>query len=183
MKVRHSEAQPSKKSRKCFLKCPEEIEAVAREGLDGILVIPPAPRACRTDLPFHPDLYKIETLFGPDLPFLLPEGKHKIIGRIRNIESGLVVKVCQLRYNVTVRRCTGFPQITSKHLRMSCTAGRIWGSKCAFKCKNRHAVLSHREPIICNENEEWIGTEPECIEDNSKNFFYLFIEKCNCVVS
>lgn len=146
------------------VKCPREIVTTARPELDGILVELPAPLSCRTNLPFTSNLYRIETLFGPNLPFILPEGKHRIIGKIRNVESGLIVRSCQLRYTVIVRRCKGFPRIKSKHLKMSCTAGKLWGSKCAFKCKNDRLFLSHREPFVCNDDLQWQGHEPKCLD-------------------
>lgn len=164
-RAQQSEMKHSRKRRTC-VRCPREIIAVARDGLDGILVEPPAPLACKTNLPFTSKLFKIETLFGPELPFVLPEGKHKIIGKIRNIETGLIVRSCLLRYNVIVRRCSHLPHVKSEHLKMSCTAGTIWGSKCAFQCKDHGTHLSHREPLVCNDNLEWQGHVPECIDDN-----------------
>lgn len=154
-----------RKNRTC-VKCPHEIVAIAREGLDGILVEPPAPLSCKTNLPFTSNLYRIETLFGPDLPFLLPEGKHRVIGKIRNIETGLIVRSCLLRYHVIVRRCKGYPLVKSKQLKMSCTAGTVLGSKCAFKCKNEQKDLSHRRPMVCNESLQWEGHEPKCLDYN-----------------
>lgn len=182
LRARHSGSQHAKKRQTC-VRCPSEIVAVARYGLDGILVQPPAPLACKTSLPFDLKLFQIETLFGPDLPFVLPEGKHTIIGKIRNIETGLIVRSCLLKYNVIVRRCNRLPHVKNKHLKMACTAGTILGSKCAFQCRNNHGThLSHNNPIVCNENLQWDGHEPECINDNfmfmklfSKNIsIYLF---------
>lgn len=160
----------SAKSRhRTCVKCPGLITAIAREGLDGILMNPPAPLACKTSLPFADNLYKVETLFGPDLPFVLPQGNHQMIGKIRNVETGLVVRSCLLKYNVIVSRCRGLPHIKNKNLRMSCTAGAIWGSKCAFECRNKAKHLSHREPLVCSEGLQWVGEEPECISDNGEN--------------
>lgn len=146
------------------VKCPREIAATANEGLDGILVELPAPLACRTNLPFTANLYRIETLFGTNSPFILPEGRHRIMGRIRNVESGLIVRTCQLRYTVAVRRCKGLPKLKSKQLRISCTAGALWGSKCAFKCRDERLFLSHRDPIVCNDDLQWQGHKPECVD-------------------
>lgn len=102
------------KSRRTCVKCPDEITAIARGGLDGILLEPPAPLSCHTNLPFSRNLYTIETLFGPELPFVLPHGKHILIGKIRNVETGLYVRSCRLKYNVIVRRCHRFPHIKKK---------------------------------------------------------------------
>lgn len=186
MKVRHSDDQHSVKKHRTCVKCPHEIVTVAGAGLDGILVELPAPLSCRTNLPFTSNLYRIETLFGPDLPFILPEGKHRIIGKIRNVETGLIVRSCQLRYTIHVRRCKGFPRINNNHLRMSCTAGILWGSKCAFKCKDEHLFLSHRESIMCNDDLQWQGHEPNCVEYDTygKGFYgsfyrFLFLSHSN----
>lgn len=162
------------------MKCPREIISAARTELDGILVDLPAPLSCRTNLPFTSNLYRIETLFGPDaLPFILPEGRHRIIGKIRNVETGLIVRSCQLRYTVIVRRCKGFPKIKNKQLKMSCTAGVLWGSKCAFKCRDDRFFLSHREPIVCNDDLEWHGHEPKCMDYDTygegSSFQFIFL--------
>lgn len=47
---------------------------------------------------------------------------------------------------------------------MSCTAGMLWGSKCAFKCKDERLFLSHREPFVCNDDLQWQGNEPDCVD-------------------
>lgn len=165
----------SKQHRTC-VKCPDQPTfGLARFGLDGILFELPAPLACRTNIPFAPDLYRIETLFGPKLRFLiLTEGQHNIIGKIRNIESGLIVKSCLLKITVIVQRCTGYPHFKQKHMRMACSAGRVWGSTCAFECKTPGTYLSHSEPIVCNGHLQWDGHVPECIKKDGKLFFFLF---------
>lgn len=152
-----------KKENRTCVKCPSETVAIARAGLDGILVEPPAPLSCKTNLPFSKNLYYIETLFGPELKFVLPEGKHKLIAKVRNSETGLIVRSCLLRYRVIVRRCKELPKLKSRALKMSCTAGTLWGSYCAFQCKNPAAQLSHNEPLYCDDNLNWIGHQPECI--------------------
>lgn len=108
-------------------------------------------------------------MFGPDLPFVLPQGKHTFIAKIRNVESGLIIRSCHLKYNVIVRRCHGFPRLKNKNVKMSCTAGTIWGSECAFQCKTEEEILSHYEPVVCNDDLEWIGQEPECVPDISES--------------
>lgn len=152
-----------RKLHRVCVKCPDEIVAIAREGLDGILVEPPAPLACKTNLPFSHDLYEIETLFGPELRFVLPEGRHKFIAKVRNLETGLIVRSCLLKYRVIVRRCKELPRLKSRNLKMSCTAGTIWGSKCAFQCKNPATEVSHNEPMVCDETLNWVGHQPDCI--------------------
>lgn len=168
------------------MKCPREIVATARPELDGILVELPAPLSCRTNLPFTSNLYRIETLFAIDVPFLLPEGRHRIIGKIRNVESGLIVRSCPLRYTVVVRRCKAFPRIKSKQLRMSCTAGLLWGSKCAFKCRDARLFLSHRNPFICNDDLQWQGHEPQCVDYDTYgefcHFLWYFLTLCHTIV-
>lgn len=144
------------------------MTAVAREGLDGILVNPLwSSHLCPVyNLPFSRDLYHTETLFGPELSFVLPHGKHTLIAKIRDLETGLIVHTCHLKYNVIVLRCQ-FPHVKTRHLRMFCTAGSTWGSKCAFECKIKGTHLSHNKPIICNENLEWAGHEPQCVHNIS----------------
>lgn len=165
LKVRYSDDPHSIKMNQTCVKCPREIVTTTLAERDGIIVDLPAPLACRTNLPFVSSLYRIETLFGPNAqPFILPEGRHRFIGKIRNVETGLIERSCQLRYNVVVRRCNGFPIIQNKQLKMSCTAGKLLGSKCAFKCRDEHLFLSHREPIVCDDDLQWHGVEPQCVD-------------------
>lgn len=126
------------------------------------MVYPPSARSTRTNLPFSEKLFKIETLFGPEVPFILPKGRHSFHAKIRNVETGLVVRSCMLKYHVIVRHCKGYPNLKNKNLAMSCTAGMIWGSKCAFKCKNDDEHLTHRDPFFCSDDLVWVGQEPEC---------------------
>lgn len=135
---------------------------------EGILVEPPAPLSCKTNLPFARNLYSIETLFGSDLSFVLPEGQHSLTAKVRNVESGMIVRSCLLKYRVIVRRCPRFPRLKEKNIKMSCTAGTIWGSQCAFECKNDGEYLSHRDSIVCNEDLDWVGEIPHCISENGK---------------
>lgn len=178
-----NKSRPSKtgKHRRQCVRCPGTINAIARKGFDGILVEMPAPLSCKTNLPFAHHLYQIETLFGPELSFGLPHGQHSFIGKIRNVETGLVVRSCRLKYNVIVRRCERFPQLKRQNVRMLCTAQNIWGSECAFECKNETDTLSHHEPIVCDDNLKWIGEEPECIADigNIAMNCELFWLKCD----
>lgn len=163
------------------MKCPGEITAIARRGLDGILVELPAPLSCKTNLPFASNLYRLETLFGSDFPFILPEGGHSLMAKVRNVESGLIVRSCRLRYHVIVRRCQSYPVLKNKNMKISCTAGTIWGSQCAFECKNDNENPSHREAIVCNEDLEWIGDEPDCVADIGEEMFIecVFFRKSN----
>lgn len=147
---------------KVCVKCPAEIRSVARQGMDGVMVEPPAPVSCATNLPFSSDLYRIETLFGARFMFVLPHGRHTLFAKIRNMRNGLVEATCPLRYDVVVKRCPRYRQ-RNPNVRMICSAGPIWGSSCTFACRNTRAQLSHQEPVICNENSEWIGQEPNCM--------------------
>lgn len=169
----HHTKSPPKKPRhartdRFCVRCPKPIMAVARVGLDGVLVDPPPPRSCKTHLPFSEHLFKIETLFGPDIPFVLPKGRHSLHAKIRNVETGLIIRSCVLKYNVIVPHCNGYPNLKNKNLTMSCTAATIWGSKCAFGCKNEGEYITHREPMVCSENLEWVGEEPDCTQEISK---------------
>lgn len=107
---------------------------------------------------------------------MLPQGRHGFIAKIRNVESGLIIRSCHLKYNVIVRHCHGLPQLKNKNVKLSCTAGKIWGSKCAFECKNVEENLSHYEPIVCNDDLEWEGQEPECVSDNGEIFKMKILE-------
>lgn len=180
MRKKHSHA----KDDTTCVKCPKEITAIARESLDGVMIIPPLPRSCRTNISFSEQLFKIETLFGPDIPFVLPKGRHMLHAKIKDVETGLFVRSCLLKYHVIVRSCKGYPNVKNKNLTMSCTAANIWGSTCAFKCNNKDEHLTHRESIVCSENLEWIGTEPNCTSnivsgefwptENIFRFFFLY---------
>lgn len=143
------------------VKCPGEVTSIARQGLDGILVEPPAPVSCTTNLPFSRDLYQIETLFGSQFLFVLPHGKHTLFAKIRNVETGMVEHTCPLKFNVIVRRCQRY-RLKNPNLKMFCSTGTIWGSSCAFECHDPDQQLSHHEPIVCSESLEWIGQEPTC---------------------
>lgn len=165
----------SKNVRKECVKCPVEVEAVAPRGYDGIFVEPPAALSCRTNLPYSTDLFRIETLFGPELNFVLPEGHHKFIGKIRNVENGRLVRSCLLKYRVNVRRCPTLPRYSGRTLKMSCSAGTIWGSKCAFECRETGTELSHNEPMICNADLQWEGSVPDCRRNIGKFFFFMLL--------
>lgn len=91
-------------NRKC-VRCPKEISVVAPQVLDGVYIVPPASLSCKTNLPFVINLYKMETLFGSELQFVLPQGHHSFIAFIRDVENGLIVNTCHLKYNIIVRRC------------------------------------------------------------------------------
>lgn len=171
-KVIEKKVEASKKGRVC-LRCPQLITAVANEGLDGILLASPKVRSCKTNLPYSSKLYQIETLFGQEMSIVLPQGRHKLQANIRNIETGLIVHSCILKYNVIVRRCKGYPNVKNKNLTLSCTAGTLWGSECVFSCKNKDEYLSHHEPMFCNENAEWVGKEPTCGPELGLFFFLI----------
>lgn len=165
------EMYASKQSRPC-VKCPREITAIAPEGFDGVYVDPPKPLSCKTNLPFARDLYQMETLFGPELPFVLPPGRHSLFVKIRDLDAGLIVGSCHLKYNVIVRRCKS-PRLKHRKMSMYCTAGNVWGSKCAFQCKRDNEILTHQESIICNDNSQWIGHIPTCVRDDNNNLNFL----------
>lgn len=163
----HPNSQPLHQHRprnRACVKCPGEIMAIAKQGLDGFIVEPPAPISCTTHLPFSRDLYQIETLFGNQFMFVLPHGKHSIFGKIRNMETGLIEHTCSLKYNVLVKHCAHY-HLKNPHLKMKCSTGTIWGSSCSFECHNPNAQVSHQEPIVCSETSEWIGQEPTCLTE------------------
>lgn len=156
----------ARRNRPC-IRCPREITEYAKEGFDGVLVDPPAPLSCKTNLPFSRDLYRTETLFGPQIKFVLPQGRHSLIAKIRDVETGIIVGSCHLKYNIIVQRCK-FPRLKSRKLAMFCTAETVWGSKCAFECKRNNDYLTHHETIDCNEKLEWSGTQPRCVRELRK---------------
>lgn len=166
-KARQIENLQQPRNYRTCVKCPGQFTAIARKGLDGVLFQPPAPLSCKNDqLPFAESLFRIETLFDAALPFVLPRGNHSLVARILNVETGQFVRSCRLKYRVVVRRCKGFPKIDHDKLKMSCTAHTLWGSACAFECRNDDEYLSHQEPMICNDNLQWIGGAPDCIQND-----------------
>lgn len=102
----------------------------------------------------------METLFGPKFLFVLPQGSHSFIGKIRNGKNGALEQTCLLKYKVIIRQCIKY-RPKNWDLRATCDLGSIWGSECTFVCKNG-GMLSHQEPIVCGDDLTWSGDEPNC---------------------
>lgn len=147
------------------IKCPAEKTAIARKGLDGVLIEPPMVTTCRNQL-ISRDLYELETLFGSKFNFILPHsnggGPFSFLAKVINKRSGKVVQTCDLRYKVVVKQC-GRYYPKNKDLKAMCDLGHIWGSKCTFFCRN-DGYLSRQDAFVeCGEDQTWEGEEPYCI--------------------
>jgi hypothetical protein len=151
-------------SGKHCIKCPPEKILIAKRGLDGVLVDLPQLTNCN-DQPISKSLYELESLFSHKHSFILPKGHHSFMGQIVSKKNYTVEHICHLKYKIIVRTCGPFiPQ--NEGVKVKCDIGDIWGSKCTFFCKN-NGILTHREPVYCNDNLQWIGTEPSCIMQHS----------------
>ncbi|XP_053687874.1 uncharacterized protein LOC128737292 [Sabethes cyaneus] len=145
--------------------CPAEKTAIARKGLDGVLIEPPMLTTCRNQ-PISRDLYELETLFGSKFNFILPHsnggGPFSFLAKVINKRSGKVVQNCELRYKVVVKQC-GRYYPKNKDLKAMCDLGSIWGSKCTFFCRN-DGHLSRQDAFVeCGEDQTWEGEEPYCV--------------------
>lgn len=119
------------------------------------------------DRPISRSLFELETLFSKKHHFILPRGSHSFIGQIVNKKNFSVEHVCNLKFKIIVRNCGPFiPQ--NENVRVKCDAADLWGSKCTFSCKN-NGILTHKEPVFCNDNLQWHGNEPACIVQHSNN--------------
>lgn len=146
--------------------CPPEKILIAKRGLDGVLIESPVLTTCN-DKPISKSLYELETLFSKKHHFILPRGSHSFIGQIVSKKNYTVEHVCNLRYKIIVRSCGQFiPQ--NEGVKVRCDLSDIWGSKCTFSCKN-NGILTHREPVVCNDNLQWQGVEPDCIIQHSNS--------------
>lgn len=147
------------------IKCPAEKTAIARKGLDGVLIEPPMLTTCRNQ-PISRDLYELETLFGTKLNFILPHsnggGPFSFLAKIVNKRSGKVVQTCDLRYKVIVKQC-GKYYPKNKDLKVACDLGNIWGSRCTFHCRNEGYLSRQNAFVECSEEQTWQGEEPYCM--------------------
>ncbi|KAG5684867.1 hypothetical protein PVAND_014077 [Polypedilum vanderplanki] len=146
---------------KLCVKCPPEKILIAKRGLDGVQVEIPQLTTCN-DRPISRSLYELETLFSKKHHFILPRGQHSFIAQVVNKKNYSVEHVCTLKYKIIVRTCPPFI-LKNENVKMKCDISNVWGSKCTFSCKNNNGILSHKEPIVCNDNLQWHGTEPDCI--------------------
>ncbi|XP_065087615.1 uncharacterized protein LOC135709253 [Ochlerotatus camptorhynchus] len=157
------------------IKCPAEKTAIARKGLDGVLIEPPMLTTCRNQ-PISRDLYELETLFGTKLNFILPHsnggGPFSFLAKIVNKRSGKVVQTCELRYKVIVKQC-GKYYPKNKDLKVACDLGNIWGSRCTFHCRNEGYLSRQNAFVECSEDQSWEGEEPNCMyNDVSDDYAY-----------
>lgn len=135
---------------------------IAERRLDGAVIRPPLAISCASKRQFSTKLYQIETLFNAKSIIVLPEGYHSLMGRIRNVRTDRIVRTCLLKYEIIVRRCRQPYRVKNSHLHAICSHGTLWGSKCHFKCFNGGQV-SHDDSVVCEDDSEWHGDEPECI--------------------
>ncbi|XP_055528126.1 uncharacterized protein LOC129720656 [Wyeomyia smithii] len=147
------------------IKCPAEKTAIARKGLDGVLIEPPMVTTCRNQ-PISRDLYELETLFGSKFNFILPHsnggGPFSFLAKVVNKRSGKTIQTCDLRYKVIVKQC-GRYYPKNKDLKPICDLGTIWGSRCTFFCRN-DGYLSRQDAFVeCGEDQTWEGEEPYCV--------------------
>lgn len=85
-----------------------------------------------------------------------------------NKKNYSIEHVCNLKYKIIVRSCGPYVPM-NENIKVKCDSADIWGSKCVFSCKN-NGILTHKEPMVCNDNLEWHGpAEPECIVQQSNN--------------
>ncbi|XP_055597528.1 uncharacterized protein LOC129747376 isoform X2 [Uranotaenia lowii] len=157
------------------IRCPAEKTAIARKGLDGVLIEPPMLTTCRNQ-PISRDLYELETLFGAKFNFILPHsnggGPYSFLAKVVNRRSGKVVQTCDLRYKVVVKQC-GRYHPKNKDLKVLCDLGHIWGSRCSFHCRNGGYPSRQNAYVECNEDQKWEGEEPFCMyNDISDDYAY-----------
>ncbi|XP_058458216.1 uncharacterized protein LOC131434936 [Malaya genurostris] len=157
------------------IKCPAEKTAIARKGLDGVLIEPPMLTTCRNQ-PISRDLYELETLFGTKFNFILPHsngaGPFSFLAKVINKRTGKSILTCELRYKVIVKQC-GRYHPKNKDLKMACDLGHIWGSKCTFHCRNDGFLSKQNAYVECTEDQTWEGDEPYCVyNDVSDDYAY-----------
>lgn len=157
-----SKGYPRQSIKKNCVKCPFDRTVIAQKRLDGVLIEPPPALSCLTNQPFSKSVYQVQTLFGPNLYFVLPQGTHQLIGKIVNKKTGKDEMKCSLKYKVIVRKCPKYTLSNTKDLQVKCDLDNIWGSKCVFSCK-RGGELSHESPVVCGDDLDWTGEEPVCI--------------------
>ncbi|XP_050098144.1 uncharacterized protein LOC126578995 isoform X2 [Anopheles aquasalis] len=145
------------------IKCPPEKTAIARKGLDGVLIEPPLLTTCR-DRPISKDLYELETLFGPKLNFVLPHSNgapYSFLAKVISKHTGAAVQTCEMRYTVVVKQCRRYKP-KNRDLKVICNLGNIWGSRCTFHCRNGGYLSRPNSFVECSEDEIWEGEEPYC---------------------
>ncbi|XP_035787171.1 uncharacterized protein LOC118464152 isoform X2 [Anopheles albimanus] len=145
------------------IKCPPEKTAIARKGLDGVLIEPPLLTTCR-DRPISKDLYELETLFGPKLNFVLPHSNgapYSFLAKVISKHTGAAVQTCEMRYTVVVKQCRRYKP-KNRDLKVICSLGNIWGSRCTFHCRNGGYLSRPNSFVECSEDEIWEGEEPYC---------------------
>uniref|UniRef100_A0AAG5DP88 Sushi domain-containing protein n=1 Tax=Anopheles atroparvus TaxID=41427 RepID=A0AAG5DP88_ANOAO len=145
------------------ISCPPEKTAVAREGLDGVLIEPPVLATC-TGRPISKDLYELETLFGPKFNFVLPHSNgapYSFLAKVVSKLTGNTVLTCDLRYRVVVKQCRRYKP-KNRDLKVSCSLNSIWGSRCTFHCRSGGYLSRPNSYVKCGANEIWEGEEPYC---------------------
>uniref|UniRef100_A0A182T4U0 Sushi domain-containing protein n=1 Tax=Anopheles maculatus TaxID=74869 RepID=A0A182T4U0_9DIPT len=144
--------------------CPPERTAIARKGLDGVMIEPPCLSTCN-GRPISKELYELETLFGPKANFVLPHSNgppYSFMAKVVNKQSGNTVLTCDLRYRVIVKQCKRYKP-KNRDLKASCSLGNIWGSRCTFHCRGGGYLSRPNSYVECGENELWEGEEPYCV--------------------
>uniref|UniRef100_A0A182P5E4 Sushi domain-containing protein n=1 Tax=Anopheles epiroticus TaxID=199890 RepID=A0A182P5E4_9DIPT len=146
------------------ISCPPERTAIARKGLDGVLIEPPCLSTCN-GRPISKELYELETLFGPRMNFILPHSygpPYSFMAKVVSKQTGSTVLTCDLRYRVIVKQCKRYKP-KNRDLKVSCSLENIWGSRCTFHCRNGGYLSRPNSYVECGENELWEGEEPYCI--------------------
>lgn len=156
---------------------------IAQKRLDGVLIEPPPALSCFTNQPIAKSVFEVQTLFGPKLYFVLPQGTHSLIGKVINKKTGKEELRCSLKYKVIVRKCPKYQLTNAKDLHVKCDLDNIWGSKCVFSCKHG-GDLSHDGAIICGDDLNWTGEEPTCPSKcKIQSAYRIHLDKLtNCVV-
>ncbi|XP_053679703.1 uncharacterized protein LOC128730654 [Anopheles nili] len=146
------------------ISCPPERTAIARKGLDGVLIEPPCLSTCN-GRPISKDLYELETLFGPKMNFILPHSNgppYSFLAKVVSKQTGNTVLTCDLRYRVVVKQCRRYKP-KNRDLKVSCSLENIWGSRCTFHCRSGGYLSRPNSYVECGEDELWEGEEPYCI--------------------
>uniref|UniRef100_A0A182R6M0 Sushi domain-containing protein n=1 Tax=Anopheles funestus TaxID=62324 RepID=A0A182R6M0_ANOFN len=145
------------------ISCPPERTAIARKGLDGVMIEPPCLSTCN-GRPISKELYELETLFGPRANFVLPHSNgppYSFMAKVVSKQTGNTVLTCDLRYRVIVKQCKRYKP-KNRDLKVSCSLGNIWGSRCTFHCRSGGYLSRPNSFVECGEDELWEGEEPFC---------------------
>uniref|UniRef100_A0A182N250 Sushi domain-containing protein n=1 Tax=Anopheles dirus TaxID=7168 RepID=A0A182N250_9DIPT len=146
------------------ISCPPERTAIARKGLDGVLIEPPCLSTC-SGRPISKDLYELETLFGPKMNFVLPHSHgppYSFMAKVVSKQTGNTILTCDLRYRVVVKQCKRYKP-KNRDLKVSCSLENIWGSRCTFHCRSGGYLSRPNSFVECGEDELWEGEEPYCM--------------------